>query len=151
MSETDLVATINSHLGGFAASIGLRFTGASTEEVAAELEIDERHLQPYGLVHGGVLSAMVETLCSVGAAVTVMSEGKNTVGLENSTSFLRAVRSGVIRGTARAEHRGRRSQVWSAELRDEKDQLIATGRVRLLVLEAGAVAAGSEVRLEPSV
>ena len=150
MSAGDMVAMINGHLGGFANTIGLRFTDASPDQVAAELEIDERHLQPYGLVHGGVLAGMVETLCSVGAAINVLDEGKNTVGLENSTSFLRAVRAGVLHGAARPEHRGRRSQVWSAEIRDDRGRLVATGRVRLLVLETGASAAGSEVRLEPS-
>ena len=139
---------LNSHLGGFNSEIGLRFVTAPPDSLVAELEVTERHLQPYGLVHGGVLAGMVESLCSVGAAVSVLAEGKSTVGLENSTSFLRAVRGGVLQGTALPVHCGRRSQVWKAEIRDDRERLVATGRVRLLVLEAGATADGAEVRIE---
>ena len=142
------VAMINEHLGGHNSAMGLRFIAAHKNELVAELEVAERHLQPYGLVHGGVLSSMVETLCSVGAAMHVREEGKSAVGLENSTSFLRAVRSGTLRGTARPVRCGRRSQVWAAEIRDDRDRLVASGHVRLLVLEAGATADGAEIRLQ---
>ena len=53
------------------------------------------------------------------------------VGLENSTSFIRAVRSGKLHAVARPLTRGRSSQVWEAWIRDDKDQLVAQGRVRL--------------------
>ena len=145
---TSLLETINSHRGGFNEAIGLRFVRVAPGEVVAELEIGEQHRQPYGLVHGGVLAGMIETLCSVGAAVDVMPEGKSTVGLENTTSFLRAVRSGRLRGVARPLVRGRRSHVWEAEVRDDRDRLVVSGRVRLLVLEPGAVADGVKVGLE---
>ena len=114
----------------------------------AELEIDERHLQPYGLVHGGVYAGMIESLCSTGAALSVWNEGQNTVGLENTTAFLRAVRSGTLRGTARPLARGRRSHVWEAEIKDDRDRLVASGRVRLMVLDPGAEADGETVTLE---
>lgn len=142
------IAMINEHLGGYNSAMGLRFVATDGNELAAELEVGERHLQPYGLVHGGVLASMVETLCSVGAAMHVREEGKSAVGLENSTSFLRAARSGILRGTARPVRCGRRSHVWAAEIRDDRDRLVASGRVRLMILEAGATAAGLEVRLQ---
>lgn len=147
-TSEQLLKMINDHLGGYNTMIGLRFVDAEPEQVSAEIEVNEHHLQPYGLVHGGVLAGMVETLCSVGAAISVIEEDKSTVGLENSTSFLRAVRSGTLKGTARPVRMGRRTQVWAAEIRDDRERLIASGRLRLLVLEAGAEAAGREVSLE---
>jgi uncharacterized protein (TIGR00369 family) len=150
MAETaiQLVDMINDHLGGYNTLTGLRFVHAEPDEVRAEIEVKEDHLQPYGLVHGGVLAGMVESLCSVGAAISVIDDDKSTVGLENSTSFLRAVRSGTLHGSAKPVRRGRRTQVWAAEIRDDEGRIVATGRLRLLVLEAGAEAAGREVRLE---
>lgn len=142
-----LIDQINRHLGGFNEALGLHFVSATPGEVIAELEVDEHHLQPYGIVHGGVLASMVETICSVGAAISVLDAGSSTVGLENSTSFLRAVRSGCLRGTARPERLGRRTQVWTAIITDDEGRKVATGRLRLLVLEQGARAAGEEVRL----
>jgi uncharacterized protein (TIGR00369 family) len=60
------------------------------------------------------------------------------VGLENHTSFIRAVRSGRLRATARPITRGRKTHVWEAEVRDEQDRVVATGRVRLLCVAADA-------------
>jgi uncharacterized protein (TIGR00369 family) len=67
------------------------------------------------------------------------------VGVENHTSFIRAVRSGRITVTARPITRGRRSQVWEATARNEAGQIVSTGRVRLLCLEAGTELAGERV------
>ncbi len=141
------VEMINELLGGFNKSMGLRFVKAARNEFVAEIKIDERHLQPYGIVHGGVYAGMIETLCSTGAALNVFSEGKSAVGLENTTSFLRAVRSGTLRCTARPVLTGRRSHVWEAQVKDDRDRLVATGRVRLIVLEPGSEADGITVEL----
>ncbi len=145
----NVVALINENLGGFNKAMGLRFVKASPEEFVAELEIHDHHRQPYGLVHGGVYASMAETVCSTGAALNVFVEGKSIVGLDNATSFLRAVRGGTLRCTATPLVCGRRSHVWDARIHDGKDRLVATGRVRLLVLEPGAEADGEKVALEP--
>jgi len=144
----NVLELINANLGGFNNSLGLRFTKAVEDEYVAEIEISDRHLQPYGLVHGGVYATMIETLCSTGAALTVCGENKNTVGLENNTSFLQAVRGGRLRCTARPLVLGKRSHVWEAGIHDDQDRLVASGRVRLMVLEPGAAVAGREVGLQ---
>ena len=125
---------LNANLGGFNNALGLEFIKATPDEYVAELEINGSHLQPYGLVHGGVYAGMIETLCSTGSALTVWGENKNTVGLENNTSFLKAVREGRLRGTARPLVLGKRSHVWEASIHDDQGRLVATGRVRLMVL-----------------
>ena len=143
----NILALLNETAGGFDKLLGLDFIKAAPDEYVAEIKIDGRHLQPYGIVHGGVYSGMIETLCSVGAALSVYSEGKSAVGLENSTSFLRAVRSGVLRCTARPILKGKRSHVWEAQVTDDRERLIATGRVRLIILEQGSEADGITVGL----
>ena len=139
---------INANLGGFNNALGLEFTKAAMDEYVAEIEITDNHLQPYGLVHGGVYAGMIETLCSTGAALAVWGENKNTVGLENNTSFLKAVRGGSLRCTARPLVLGKRSQVWEADIHDNQGRLVAVGRVRLMVLEPGASVAGREVGVQ---
>lgn len=138
---------LNTTLGGFDLAMGLRFLDVTPDKLVAELTVEQKHKQPYGIVHGGVYAAMIETVCSTGAAVNVLDEGKTAVGLENTTSFLRAVRSGRLRCTAEPQFRGRRSHVWEAKVQDDQNRLAATGRVRLIILEPGAEAAGTVVRL----
>lgn len=140
---------LNAGRGGFEVSIGLTFTRASADEVACEVPVAPHLLQPYGLVHGGVYGSIVETLASVGAALYAMPRQQTTVGLENSTSFLRAVRTGTLIGVSRPLHRGRTTQVWEVEIRGDDGQIAATGRVRLLCLEAGRQVAGETVARKP--
>lgn len=145
----DVVEFLNEHCSAFDRLIGLRFTGAGADEVTAEIPVTDVLLQPYGLVHGGVYATIVETLASTGAALSALARGQTTVGLENSTSFLRGTREGVLRARATPLHRGGRTQVWSVEIRDGDGREVASGRVRMLCLERGAAVAGETVALKP--
>lgn len=146
----NVVEVLNATRGGFNTLIGLQFTQVSYDEVCAEIPVSPDLHQPYGLVHGGIYSTMIETLASVGAAMTAMPRGQTTVGLENSTSFLKAVRDGTLHGRATPLTRGRRTQVWEVSIRDDDDRLVATGRVRMICLEGGAAVAGETVGLKSS-
>ena len=141
----DFAAIIEAASGeGWARTMGLKLVRATREEVVAEMVIQTCHLQAYGIVHGGVYAGIIESLASIGAAIHAMSEGKSVVGLENHTSFLRATREGTLHAVATPLSRGRRSPVWECAIRDDRQRLVATGRVRLLVLEPGAEIAGKK-------
>jgi len=143
--ETDNVAAmINERLGGYNQTMGLRFEKVTNAEVVGGLTIAAHHLQPYGIVHGGVHAGIIEAACSTGAAVDAFAAGRTVVGLENSTSFIRAARTGTLRVTAHPVTRGRRTQVWEATVVGDDGRILATGRVRLLCLEAGSDLAGKE-------
>ena len=131
---------------GFDGAMGFQFVTTTRDEVVIEYTIDDQHRQPYGIVHGGVHCAAVETACSTGAAMDAMARGQAVVAVENHTSFIHAVRSGRVRVTAVPLTRGRRSQLWEATARDEQGRIIASGRVRLLCLEGGSDLAGEKVR-----
>lgn len=145
---TDYTAFANAERGGFNEALGLRFVRVTADEVVAEVPVGPHLLQPYGLVHGGVHAAIVETLSSVGAAIHALPSGKTTVGLENSTSFLRATRGGTLTGRARPVHRGQRTEAWEVEIRDDAGELVAIGRVRMMLLDEGAALAGKRVAVE---
>lgn len=129
-------------LGGFNKALNLSFVRANENEVVAELPITPDHHQPMGIVHGGVYCAMVETVCSVGGYLASMAGGYTVVGVDNHTSFLRAQRTGTLRCTGRPLVRGRRTQLWEANIENAEGELVATGRVRLICLESGSRIAG---------
>ena len=132
---TDKIVDEINALPGWVKEMGIVILTASADEVTCEWEVAEKHYQGYGIVHGGVHSGVIETLASVGAAMVAHPRGQRVVGLENNTSFIRAVRSGKLHAVARPVTRGRSSQVWEAWIRDDKEQLVAQGRVRLLCLD----------------
>jgi 1,4-dihydroxy-2-naphthoyl-CoA hydrolase len=130
----ELVAKVNA-MPGWVKEMGIAILTASSDEVSCEWEVSEKHLQGYGIVHGGVHCGVIETLASIGAATVAHPRGQRVVGLENNTSFIRAVRSGKLHALAKPVTRGRASQVWEVWIRDEKEQLVAQGRVRLLCMD----------------
>ena len=135
LDTSKAVEHFNANPEGFAKAMGFQFVVAHGMEVVIEWTVGKQHLQPYGIVHGGVHAGVIETVCSVGAGLAAAERGQRggVVGLENHTSFLRAVREGTkLRARATPVTRGKTTQVWSAEVRDEANQLIATGSVRLL-------------------
>ncbi len=142
LATPDAAEALNQHPGGWNRTMGLKFLTATPELCVAELVVADEHRQPYGIVHGGVHCGIIEAACSTGAAVYAASTGRSVVGLENSTSFLRAVRGGTLRVTAKPVTRGRRSQVWEATVTDETGRAVAAGRVRLMCLEPGDAIAG---------
>jgi len=131
-------------VAGLDTALGFRFLTVSRDEVVLEYDIEAKHLQGYGIVHGGVHCAAIESTCSTGAAFDAMARGQSVVGVENHTSFIRAARVGRVRVTATPLTRGRRTQVWEATARDEAGRIIATGRVRLLCLDAGSDLGGEK-------
>ena len=128
--------------------LGVRVMRCGADEVVLEYDIDDRHKQPYGIVHGGMHCTVVESACSMGAAMAAAPRGQSVVGIENHTSFIHAVRAGRVTVTARPLTRGRRSQLWQAEARGDDGTLIASGRVRLLALDAGTSLAGEPVAVK---
>jgi 1,4-dihydroxy-2-naphthoyl-CoA hydrolase len=136
---------MNANLGGWNTAMGLRFTKVTVEECVCELVIGDQHRQPYGIVHGGVHTGIIEAACSTGAAMVALARKQSVVGLENSTSFIAAARSGTIRVIAHPVTRGRRTQVWEAKVTDEAGKTLATGRVRLICLDNGTEVAGKSV------
>src|SRR5215470_7768653 len=93
---------------GFDGAMGFQFVRVSRDEVVVEYEVADIHKQPYGILHGGVHCGVIESVCSTGAGVDAMARGQSVVGLENHTSFVRAVRGGTVTVTATPVTRGRR-------------------------------------------
>ena len=148
--DGDFSAALNARLDGWNSAMEIRLVRATVDEVTAELEVGPRHLQAYGIVHGGVYSGLVESVCSIAAALWARQHHQSVVGLENHTSFLRAVREGKLSATARPLMRGRRTQVWEAFVVDGSGRVAAQGKVRLIALEAGSSLAGEQVQVKKS-
>jgi uncharacterized protein (TIGR00369 family) len=140
--ERDYAEFVNGLPDGWSKANGLRFLTARPDAVTAELTVGPQHLQPYGIVHGGVYAGIVETLASIGAAINVMPKGKSAVGLENHTCFVRACRAGTLHARGTPLVRGSRTQVWDVTITDDGDRVLATGRVRLMVLDSDSQVAG---------
>jgi uncharacterized protein (TIGR00369 family) len=117
---------------GFDSEIGLRYLELTPDGGSAELEIHDKLLQPWGIMHGGVYCTIIESLASVSGHVWLSENGGGTVvGVNNNTDFLRAISSGTITAVSTPIHRGRRQQLWLITITDDRDRMVARGHVRL--------------------
>ncbi len=124
--HTDIHTGLDKHLGTVIEEL-------SPDHCRISLDVDDRHHQPYGIIHGGTYCAVVEAAASTAGALWAMSNGmRGAVGVSNTTDFYRSHRDGPITADATPIHRGRSQQVWQVEVsRVEDGKLLARGQVRL--------------------
>jgi uncharacterized protein (TIGR00369 family) len=118
---------------GWEEAMAIEFDEWTAARVLAHVEIDERHHQPYGIVHGGVWSSIVESVASHGAAMAAQELGgvAGVVGVSNLTDFLRSHERGRVDAIASPVFVGRNQQLWAVEVSRETDgKLVARGQVR---------------------
>ncbi|HEX5853649.1 MAG TPA: PaaI family thioesterase [Solirubrobacteraceae bacterium] len=117
--------------------LDIQFDEITSTRVSGSLTADERHHQPWGIVHGGLYAAVIETFATTGAFEAVKDSGRQAVGLANATDFLRPHRTGPLQVVAVPIQQGRTQQLWQVEIRrPEDDKLIARGQVRLQNIDA---------------
>lgn len=122
--------TLNDNNVGLDKLFGLRYTQVADGRVRARLEVGPQHLQPAGLVNGGVFSAMAE---SVGSLAGVIAAGAPAVGVNNTTDFIDSVRGGVIEAKATPVQLGGRTQLWEILMTNE-GRLVARSTLRTMIL-----------------
>ena len=120
------------HEGTAVRQLGIEFTEIGADFVEARMPVDERTMQPMGLLHGGASAALAETLGGAGAYLAV-PEGTICLGLEINANHLRPAPRGWVIGRATPLHIGRSTQVWQIAIRDEQDKPICISRLTVAV------------------
>jgi 1,4-dihydroxy-2-naphthoyl-CoA hydrolase len=119
----------------FADLLGIRFTAASKDSVAAELLVRDDLCTVPAVLHGGAIMAFADTL---GAAATLLNlpEGSWTTTIESKTNFLAAAPAGSkVLGETTPVHRGSRTMVWQTRISTPEGRAVALVTQTQLVLE----------------
>jgi 1,4-dihydroxy-2-naphthoyl-CoA hydrolase len=116
--------------------IGTEWISDDPDGARVRVEVREQLLQPLGLLHGGVYSTLVESVCSRATAIAVGRERKQAMGQSLDISFLRPLSAGTLTVEARARHRGSTTWVWEAEARDSEGHFCALARMTIAVRPA---------------
>ncbi len=120
--------------------LGIETLEFSKERVKLAMKVDDRHLQPFGLMHGGVSGIIAESVASAGSLLYVDINTQSIVGLELNMNHVRGVRPGeTIYGIGSAVHVGRSTQVWEIRIVNEMDKLVCTSRCTIAVLDKQTV------------
>jgi 1,4-dihydroxy-2-naphthoyl-CoA hydrolase len=106
----------------FAGLIGIEVLSASNEEVRGRLPWAPERCTVGGVMHGGALMTLADTLGSACAFLN-LPPGASTTTLESKTNFFRAVRDGHVDGVSRPLHVGRTTIVIQTDLHDGEGNL----------------------------
>lgn len=114
--------------------LNIEFIAVGDDSLTASMPITEKNRQPLGIMHGGASCVLAETVGSTAAQFCVDFEKFYCVGLDINTNHVRAIRDGVVTGTARPFHLGKTTQVWGIMVHDETERLISVTRLTMAVL-----------------
>jgi len=132
----DIAALDALHRNSAVAHLGIEMVEVGADFLSGRMPIDQRTMQPFGLMHGGAAVLLLETLASAAANHCVDPATHMCVGVEVNCNHVRGVRSGFVQGCARALHIGRTSMIWSLQARDDRDRLVTVGRLTSQVVPA---------------
>lgn len=113
--------------------LGIVITEIGDDFIRAELEVEKRTHQPFGLLHGGVSCVLAETLGSVGGSLTC-DDGYTIVGVDINATHMNGVRNGKVIGTARPLKLGRRMQFWAIDIVTEDGRPVCAARLSAAVV-----------------
>ncbi|RLA63289.1 MAG: thioesterase, partial [Epsilonproteobacteria bacterium] len=90
-----------------------------------------------GLLHGGASCVLAESLGSIAANMALDTSKEYAVGLEINANHIRSVTSGIVTGTAKPIHLGRKTQIWEIKIKNEEGKLTCISRLTMAVMKKG--------------
>ncbi|OIK04807.1 PaaI family thioesterase [Streptomyces monashensis] len=118
----------------FAAGLGIELREAAAERVVGALAWSPQLCTAGGVLHGGALMALADSVGAVCAYLNLPEGASGTSTVESKTNFLRAVASGHVHATARTLHLGGTLLVVQTDLRDDRDRLVGQTTQTQIVL-----------------
>ncbi len=111
------------------------FTVASVEpwKAVMELEADERHANPMGTLHGGILCDIADAAMGYALAST-LQPGETFTTLELKINFLKPVWKAKLRAIGRVVKPGRTISLVECDVLDEQDKLVARANSTCMTL-----------------
>jgi len=122
------------HEGTIVSLLGIEIVEFGDDFIRATMPVDQRTLQPFGLLHGGASVVLAETVASVAGNQVVDNDQFQCVGTAVTANHLRSVRDGLVTAVGHPTHLGRTSQVWDVDLHDGRDRAVAVCRITLTVI-----------------
>ena len=115
-------------------TIGIEITDIGDDFICGKMPVDERTVQPFGLLHGGASATLAETLGSIGGGIKVYPNNETVVGIEINANHLKSSRDGWVYGEANPIRIGKKIQVWDIRITNEADELVCVSRLTLAVV-----------------
>ena len=113
--------------------LSMRISSLAFGYCRLEVNVDKKHLNPFGLLHGGVYASILDTV-TYWSLYCEMPEESGLITLDNSVDYLHSVKGGKLIAEGKRIYAGRRICTAEATVMDEYSKLLAHGKSKQMVV-----------------
>ena len=115
-------------------TLSIEYVEIGEQHLVAKMPVNSKVYQPDGVLHGGAMVALAESVGSA-AAIVFMDPSKFSIrGIEISANHVRSVRDGFVYAHAKPLHLGKTTQVWDIKITDEHNDLVSAVKLTTIAL-----------------
>lgn len=116
-------------------TLGIVFTRLSPGHIEAEMPVEKRSCQPFGILHGGATLALAESVAGQGSMI-LCGEDEVAAGVQVSCNHISSAREGdMVHAVGTLIHQGRSSHVWNVDIHTSAGRLVSSVRVANSILK----------------
>ena len=119
----------------------MQLVSISVDQAVVKLNTEQCHLQPFGIVHGGVLATLIDT-ATFWSVFLRLPEDAGLVNIDLKLNYLKSISSGLMTVQGRCIRAGRTINYAEASVKDKEGNLIAHGTSTLMVLPGKGIRVG---------
>ena len=135
MSEDELLRRCNAiRKNTLMETLSIEYTEIGDNYLVARMPVNKKVYQPDGVLHGGAMVALGESVGSAAAIVFMDAKKYSVRGIEISANHVKGVRDGYVYAKAQPLHLGRTTQVWDIKITDENNNLISAIKLTTIAL-----------------
>ncbi|MFL1895544.1 PaaI family thioesterase [Aquimarina sp. 2-A2] len=115
-------------------TLDITFCDVSESFLIAKMPVTPKVHQPDGVLHGGAMVALAESVGSAATYIFLNSKDFYIRGIEISANHVKSIREGFVYAKAVIVHKGRTTQLWDIKITDEENQLISVVKLTTIAL-----------------
>lgn len=115
-------------------TLQIEYIDVGEDFLTAKMPVNSKVHQPMGLLHGGALVALAESVGSAASMVFIDQEKYDVLGIEISANHVKSKREGDVFATAKIIHKGNKLHLWEIRITDENNQLISICKLTNMIL-----------------
>ncbi|MBP2832669.1 hotdog fold thioesterase [Aquimarina sp. U1-2] len=135
LSETEILQQCNDMCKNtLMETLQITFCEVGKDYLVAKMPVTPKVHQPDGVLHGGAMVALAESVGSAASYMFLDAEDFYIRGIEISANHVKSIREGYVFARAQVVHQGRTTQLWDIKIRDEEENLISIVKLTTIAL-----------------
>ncbi|NER13890.1 hotdog fold thioesterase [Leptobacterium flavescens] len=115
-------------------TLRIEYIDIGEDYLTAKMPVTSRVHQPDGVLHGGAMVALAESVGSAASYVFLNTDDFYIRGIEIAANHVKSIKEGEVFAKASFLHKGRTTQLWSIRITDKEDRLISIVKLTTIAI-----------------